>query len=223
MARSKSTPKPDPIFAALFERRLSKGDHKKFEIVETAIECLAKDGIENTTFDSIGAKLRIRRSHVVYYFPRMTDLIDAVIQYVAATAQSSTLERLEKAGDWRAQIQAYVEGPFEWCRRYPDHPKVLILFFHLCTHFPEYRTMNGRIRDAGYRRILAILEGGFGPRPPSGLPALARALQGLITSRLIDWHACAPVPSLDSVRQETVEAALALVDAMRGRSGAGRA
>ena len=176
----------DPLMIELFEFRPRKGDLKKAEIIIKAIECLAEDGLEKTTFEAIARKMNTRRAHVNYYFSSKQKIFLAAIQYIAATYQSISLECLEKAGSNDDLLDSYLEGPFKWARSHPEQLSVMFLLYYLSTFQKEYLELNHQIRKGGAERISYILR----KKNPSLLKKAAdkkaKSIQNILSGCLLD-------------------------------------
>ena len=103
---------PEALLARLFETKPRKGDLRKLAMAQAAITSLATEGIENTTLDSIGKRLGIRRSHVVYYFKMREELVAAAICLITVTAQDITVRKVSAAATARERLIAIVDGAF---------------------------------------------------------------------------------------------------------------
>ncbi len=147
----------DPIYAQTFNMQPRKGDLRKFAIIQAAVHCLAEDAMENGVFDRIGKRLRIRRTLVAYYFKSKDELLEAAVQYVIATAQQLTIERVQGETAPEAKLRAMWEAAFEWTERYPEQARVLVLFEYSSGSRRNHRKINSAIRKAGADRIIALL------------------------------------------------------------------
>jgi AcrR family transcriptional regulator len=201
----------NPIFFQLFESKPSKGDLKKFQLIEAAIEFISEEGVHRVTFEAIGSKLGMSRSNVLYHFPELVDLIEGAVRYITATAQLVTIERVRDAKDWRGQVAGYIDGAFDWLDLHPEQGSILMLFFHLCTYRKSFRDMQAKVRETGAQRIASILA----PHVKSGAdPAeIGLAIQALVTGRLLDLIIFKPKTEWKSVREQTHRAAFAMIDA----------
>lgn len=170
----------DPVFFRLFELGALKGDVRKAQIITAAIECIATVGIEDTTFDAIGKRLNIRRSHVAYHFADKPQIIESAIRYITAVAQETTVELLKAARSRDEKLAAVVEGAFRWAREQPEQATAMLLLHYYASFRPEYRRLHHQIRASGAVRLATILEG-----HPRAL-GMARQIQFLITGSLLE-------------------------------------
>jgi AcrR family transcriptional regulator len=175
------------LFFKLFEQKPRKGDIKKFEIVDAAIRCVADEGIRGLTYDAIGKRLRIGRSHVLYHFSSIDLILDASIKFITATAQSITVEEIKKAKSPKQQIEAFVNGAFFWAERHPEQVAVLLLFYHFCATQPQYKGLHSEIRKVGQQRLATMILTGFKDEisDRGKIERIAEMAQGLITGNLL--------------------------------------
>jgi len=175
------------LFFKLFEQKPRKGDIKKFEIVDAAIRCVAADGIRGLTYDAIGKRLKIGRSHVLYHFSSIDLILDASIKFITATAQDITVGEIKKAKNPKQQIEAFVNGAFFWAENHPEQVAVLLLFYHFCATQPQYKEIHTEIRKVGQQRLAMMIATGFKDdiSEPAKVERIALMAQGLITGNLL--------------------------------------
>lgn len=142
---------------------LRKGDVRKLQIVEAAVQCLAELGWAGTNYETVGNTCGMKRPHVAYHFPVWEDLVFAAIQYVYATGQGIVAEHLRdvsgdpgrvSAGD---RLKKYVEGTFAWLEQNPTHSSVITLLWHLATISRKYATLATEVKRTGAERLLHLL------------------------------------------------------------------
>jgi len=175
------------IFFENFPLQPRKGDLRKFAIVNAVIACVARDGAEGATHGHLAGHLKIRRSHVIYYFKDSYSLIVGALQFITAVAQKATIERVKMAASPIDKILAISDGAFDWVEAYPDHAKFLLYFYFLCTQDKRYAKLHGQIREAGFKRIKALLEAAFAQHSsPLKLEELAKMLQAMPTGLIVE-------------------------------------
>lgn len=140
------------------EEELRKGDRKKKEIIEAAIDCLASEGIENTTFEAIAQRIDTRRAHVAYHYKDKNMIFEAAVNYILATYAHTLQSYLELAEEKNKDpLEYYIRGAFDWAKSNPSHVSVFLLFYYLSTFQRHYLELNSRIRRDGKERILYLL------------------------------------------------------------------
>ncbi|MBY0372039.1 TetR family transcriptional regulator [bacterium] len=174
---------PSALYYQIFNLKPGRGEERKLKIVEAAIESLATGGLENTTFDSIGKRLKMRRTHVAYYFTNRDELIQACIRYVVAVGQSAIIEDASRAASWKPRLKAVVEGPFDWLGGNPKFAAVMVLFYSLCSYSKNYRELQNNIRSMGEQRLASCLAGTS--LSESQARDLARQMQMLMTGAFV--------------------------------------
>jgi len=147
----------DPYIFNLFEYKPRKGDIKKMEIIKAAIECLATDGLEKTSYEAIAKRIGTRRAHVAYYFSDKNDIFKSAIKYILATYQQISISHLQNAEDGMDMLFKYVSAVFDWAQKHPSQVSVMLLLYYLCTIKEDYRILNDQIRANGHERIFYIL------------------------------------------------------------------
>ncbi len=98
---------PD-VYIRLFGFKPSRGDATRLLIVQTAIKCIADDGLESITFDLIGDKLGLGKANIRYHFKTKEQLFFAAIKLVVMTAQEITLGMMKKADSPHEQLRAVI-------------------------------------------------------------------------------------------------------------------
>jgi len=150
--------KTDPLFLKLFDLEPSRRDLRKIEIVLAAIDCIAEVGLELTTFENIAKRLKTGPSHVAYYFPNKTEIIEAAIKFSLGTAQDITVRNVQKVSSKKEKLEVIVRSTFEWGRTYPKHALVFLLFQYLGAIDEKRKALHSEIRKVGRDRIVQVLE-----------------------------------------------------------------
>ncbi len=190
--------KIDPLLFQLFQTSSSKGDLKKIQIIQSAIRCIASEGIENASYENIGRPLKLTRSHVAYYFKSKDDILLKAIEYVIAKGQALTVERVQNAKTTEDRLVAMVQATFDWAASDQEGFSVYMLFLYYCIINKDYRDLQSKIRSTGANRIQAMLENDpqvSKSRGTKELRELAKALQDLITGAAVDFFTTSEINS----------------------------
>jgi AcrR family transcriptional regulator len=207
----------DPrILARLFgHEKISKGERRKFQMVEACIACLCEGGLAGASYETVAIRLGIGRSHVAYHFPEFRDLLETSIRYITETAQAIVIDHVQPQTTHRGRLRAYVDANFEWARRHPDHIKIMVLFGHLCGFDGAFEEMHTRIRRSGVDRLKAMIEAATEDRKsplPLAPEALARTVHHMITGTMFALATSRVGVSVDWLRLET----MAMIEAVLG-------
>ncbi len=174
----------DPIFARGFDVSPSKGDRRRFEIVQAAVRCIADDGLDGGILNRVAEKVGIQRSNVAYYFKTKEDLLEAAVRYAMLCGQALTQERIDRARSARERVDAITDGAFDWRERYPDQLRLLLLFYFHCMRSAPLRKLHSQFRKAGWERVRLILRESS---PASrALDSAAKAIQSEIMGILVE-------------------------------------
>lgn len=146
----------------LFDFRARKGDLKKMEIIQAAIEVLAEQGLEHTTYESLALKINSRRAHVAYHFNDKKMIFLAAVKYILGEFQQNVLDSLESAYEQKKSpddvLRAYIDGVFDWAERNPAQLSVMLLLYYQCTLDSDYIDIHDKIRKAGSERLALLFE-----------------------------------------------------------------
>ena len=185
---------------------LRKGDKKKLEIVNAAIECISTIGYENITYEALAQKLDTRRAHIAYYFKNKEDIFKACIQFINHTYKEILDEHLAQVNtslNSNEHIMKYAESPFIWGEKYPDYLSTMVLFYYLCTFNKDYFEVNTQIKESGQKRIVSLLKNKLNCKSPdSEINFFAKNMQSLISGAMIDAIASGHI-SLAEAREQT--------------------
>lgn len=193
--------------------RPRKSDVRRMEIVQVVVDCLAKYGVQGTTFERVGNRLKMKRSHVAYYFPDRDKMIEAAVRRVMAAGQEITAARVQSAHDGKAKLNAIVEGALEWLERYPKYATVMSLFFYLASYDKAYKKLHTELRKVGEGRIYSILQILFGSQlDDRALRKRARDIQAILTGNMTSWVTTNIEASLAEVKERTLESIWKLLE-----------
>ena len=220
MKETKSQKSPLPsLYFDILKLKPKTSDVRQVKILQAVISILARDGVDELTFERIGKKTGMARSHVVYYFKDREELIESAMKFVALTAQEIIVEKLKDgSGDWKDILRHYIESNFDWISENPDHAAIFYLMYYRAAVKPRYRKLHLEFRTAGAKRIEAFLR--LSPLNEKLVAPMSRAIQGMITGALID--ATTTVGDRSRIierKKETIELICEWVD-RRSREGA---
>lgn len=177
----------DPRMLELFDFRARKGDLKKIEIIQAAIEVLADQGLENTTYESLALKINSRRAHVAYHFNDKKTIFLAAVKYILGDFQQSVLDSLERAYEEKKGpvhvLQSYVDGVFDWASQNPSQLSVMLLLYYQCTLDPDYIELHEKIRKSGSERLGLLFQQVKGASSPE---LCGKWLQNQLSGAMMD-------------------------------------
>lgn len=181
----RTLPANDELFRIL-DLTPKKGDRKKLEIIQAAVECLGTHA--QITVEAVAKHLGISTSHVVYHFGTKDELLLQMVRYVVFVVQSMTVARLKKSVGWRSQIKLFLESTLDWAYQYPTHLTVHSLLYLKAQDSAPFRQLHSEIREKGRERIVAILKGAVAEKilTAKEIPQIACIIQELLTGVLVE-------------------------------------
>ncbi len=180
----KSAKTVDPVMRTLFESP-SRGELQRVRIIETAIQCIASEGIDQTNIETIAKRMGTRRSHIAYYFKEADEIVQFSIQYIIRKATESVLQQVSRAGSPRQRLEAYMTANFDWGAQNEDFAAVMLLFYYYARIRPKYRAMQKQIMDTAIGRIAALLQPLVPGSDPKVLHGMALNIYALIFGHII--------------------------------------
>lgn len=214
--------KKDPRQLALYARFLDfkprKGDLRKIEILEAAIDCLSDDGIHHTTFESVGKRLGIGRAHVAYHFPELGDLIEAAIKFCVSHVQVLTVDAVSAEESNEDKLEAFITATFEWVQRFPQQASAILLLYYLASIDRRFKKLHDEVRKLGAKRIQAMIEGCVSRKNKSKSELLARRTQAILTGNIVEFLTTQPKESLEALRRRTISEVTELCDLLPSKS-----
>lgn len=136
----------------------TKGDFKRLEIIEAAIQSFAQHGLEKTNYETLAKMIGTRRAHIAYYFKDKGLIFTSSVRYILAVYQELSEQNLKKAKSKQERLIKYVETIFDWANRYPEQVSVMLLLYYQCSVNEDYKILNDDIREQGLKKIESILK-----------------------------------------------------------------
>jgi AcrR family transcriptional regulator len=171
------------IFESLFPKRLSKGDKKKLDMVEKAIEVFGQKGVDATTYDDLAIELNTSRSHISYHFKEKDQLILAAIRYMMTEGLDFTIHKMRQSLSAKQRLISYVDGYYGFFLEYPKYIPILIYFYYASSIHEVYRELQSEIKKGALARIQELLEQIYkenGKRLPKDIKLITQWVHGLL-------------------------------------------
>jgi hypothetical protein len=177
------------IWQDFFEAKLSKGQERKIQVVETAIEIIAKEGPDSMTYDHLAEKCGVTRQLIIHHFPDRTDLLRWGARFTRAHMQNFAVTRMKAQLTTKGQLRAYIQSTFEWCELNPKYASFWLYYFYQCSNKKEFKKQNSEFVEMGHTRIEALLQQGFKEKAfhcPNTY-GTAKIIQNIITGSLVSY------------------------------------
>lgn len=171
------------LFSNVYQRLDSpKAKRKAFNIIESAIQCIAKKGFDQITLEMIARETAVTRPLLKHYFEDLEDIEMTSLKYIRFIYQKLTVDALEAGKDEREMLRNYVNAAVDWTATHKTHVIVWFSFLHLCGKEKKFREMNTLAVQTGFERIRSLLSAGQsnGHFKTTDLDHAAKALQLVI-------------------------------------------
>lgn len=188
MAKSKNA-----LYLASIGHSLSKSDLRRLTMIESAIKGMAEEGLEGANFERVARNLKVRRSHVTYYFKDRDELALAAIKYIVTLAQDMTNRKIAEATDMKSKLLAFNEVTFEWANTFKDHARTLIVFYSQCASNTSFKKFNTTMRKEGTQRVLNIFKDYEYKGSDEELVIKAQTIQSIILGFVIEHMASSAI------------------------------
>ncbi len=176
------------VFQEIYTRMEDpKGQRKALLLLEAAIGCFARKGLDGVTAEMVAREAGVSRTLLHHYFENMDELRMACLKYIRVLFQKSAITALDERKDCRTQLQDYVESCFRWVETFRPHALVWQAFLQHCGTRKASREMNTLATSTGQDRISALLEKGVavGEFQIQDVELTAKIIQTIVTGSLI--------------------------------------
>tara|TARA_B110001454_G_C12723278_1_gene436233 strand:- start:31792 stop:32409 length:618 start_codon:yes stop_codon:yes gene_type:complete len=177
----------NPIYYYSIDHKMGKADKRRLSIIQAAIKSMASEGYEGVNFERLSRKMKIRRSHIVYYFKDRNELVVAMVRYVVALAQELTVQHLSKKKTIEDKIHGICEATFLWADEYREHIQILVTFYALCGSQSTFRKLNTELKEVGSARIAELLKMYDSKDSAVHIRNKARSIQSTIAGHVIEY------------------------------------
>lgn len=171
----------------LFNRKMSRTEKRRLQIVETAIDLFAKKGFDEVSFEIIAARCKVTRPLISHYFENKMDLFLLVAKYVRIIYQKNVVSEMQKTVGAEEVFKAYVMAALQWHSNEPMHFRVWMLYYYLSSIDSKMKKEHSDLVDLGTERIVEMLTAlpKQAVLPKEVLRKKARLIQMTITGSLI--------------------------------------
>ena len=118
-----------------------KSSESRRKILESAVYCLARIGVEKASISAIAEKSGKSRGLVAHYFPKKSELFPTVIRHIV----DQFGEGLHKDPDVDSPLFKSVRFNLKFFIQHRDYFSCMILFYYYSAVRPEYRILNTNI------------------------------------------------------------------------------
>lgn len=149
------------LFSELYHRLdQPKARRKAYYILEVAIDCFAKHGLDKTSLSTISRISAIKKTTLLYYFQSFEELKIFTMKYLRLLYQRHVVSELEKADrkDFKDLFFRYWNACFSWPKHHPKHSAVWVAFLQKSITDNKIAAINTEAVDQGLERLQEIIK-----------------------------------------------------------------
>lgn len=139
---------------------VKKLKNRKLLIIESAIQCMKERGSGGTNSNVVAKIMGIRPSNVFYYFPKQSDLFEAMVDYIILSNIEVVGRFSRPQTSFRAQLEDYIVGNLKWGEENPAHVAVLYYGISEVLSNREIGTVVAESLQNGEERVYTLLAKG---------------------------------------------------------------
>ncbi len=180
---------------------------RRRQIVETAIETIAKQGFSQASLAEIARKAGISKGVISYHFAGKDELVEEILRSLLHQPAEFIKERVGRNETALAQLRAYIEANFEFMESHRDNFVALVDLWGRRGSSEEENRFNADAYEPSRHYLSHILESGRERGEFRHLPARATAslIQAAIDGVMLQWVFDEESIDLDVCRAEVLE------------------
>ena len=101
---------------------------RRAQIVNCAIDTIAKLGFAKASVDQIAKQVGVSKGVITYHFPKKEEIVDAIVEKVVAAGRAYMAPRIIAATSAAGRLRAYIESHLEFM---DAHRKLLIALIQI--------------------------------------------------------------------------------------------
>jgi AcrR family transcriptional regulator len=166
---------------------------KKTAILQAAMTCISKYGIENTKTQVIAKELGVAQSGLFYHFRNNDELFDSLIPQIV-TVNHGIVEKLrqtKKPKDNLSALRLYAMGNLYWAHKHPEQVAVLLYSVMRTSYSTFMRKTMTQVQNTGENTIYGILTAGVAEKEFSvdgDLREMAKFIHNTLIGATIAFH-----------------------------------
>lgn len=142
---------------AFFKSRLGIPEHRRFAILEAALELIQQDGFEHLQFGDLAKKCKMSRTLVHHYFRNKYELSISLLDLSTLLLQRYVGDTLSNEEDKSRHFEMYCKATMDWAAECPRETTGLMLFIYISSHNLEMRKRNDELSSLGRQKIKTLI------------------------------------------------------------------
>lgn len=197
---------------------------RRRQIVETAIETIAQQGMSQASLAEIARKAGCSKGVISYHFNGKDELIEEILSYLLREPAGFIKERVSGAQTALGKLRAYVEANFEFMEAHRDGYIALVDLWGSRGAARDTNRFNADAYEPSRHYLANILEAGGKSGELRELPVFATAslIQATIDGIMLQWVFDPEAIDLQACCREIVEMVSSHVARPRPSDGKGK-
>ncbi len=159
------------------KKKILKSTQKRKQILSTALECFANQGLSKTTLADIAKGSGMGSSHILYHFKNTDEIFYELTTEMFREAQIRSKDYSKKVQGREQKLEAYIHAMFDWLFSNKSYQKLFLQFQSECIYNSQLRILRERIHSAGVEYFYLL----------TNQKELSFIYQNLLTGSLIDF------------------------------------
>jgi AcrR family transcriptional regulator len=180
---------------------------RRRQIVETAIQTIAQQGISQASLAEIARKAGCSKGVISYHFNGKDELIEEILSWLLHEPADFIKERVRSADTALGQLRAYVEANFEFMEAHRDGYVALVDLWGSRGVAHDTNRFNADAYEPSRHYLANILQAGRESGELRELPVftMASLIQAAIDGIMLQWVFDPDALDLKACSQEIVE------------------
>jgi AcrR family transcriptional regulator len=147
------------IFGEIYQRYSEpKARRKALTLLEAAITCFDKAGLEHVTFKTLAREAGLTAPSLRHYFANLEEIRELALKYIHLTSQKIVVDAMSAATDPDEMFRCYLEAHYKWAKNFKSHIRVWLSFLSYCSRNKDGQNLNTSAMANGARRIDQLIE-----------------------------------------------------------------
>jgi AcrR family transcriptional regulator len=130
------------------------------KIIKAALDLVAKQGLEQTSFQQIANKIGMSQAAIIHHFPSKRKLFEALLFFIIKRNSEFTGAKVTSRDSARVKLKRHFEGHVEWVAKHPEDAHIMLVFYSLAGQEKTYGFLYDSILKVAREKIADIIHAG---------------------------------------------------------------
>ena len=182
-------------------------EHRRRQLIDTAIEVIAGQGLSQASLANIAAKAGVSKGIIAYYFNTKDELVEQIMSFLMHDLQDYIRGRLESTKNGSEKLHAYVSAFFEFAKAHRDKYAAFIELWTSISSQAESNPFGSVSYEQCRSYIGKILRDGqkLGEFSAVDVKTMSALIQGMIDGVIIQWLLDPALVDIDTCHKKVLE------------------